>query len=210
MDTVSTFSDDWESRFIARVYPHDLARMIQEIDTEIFGPHNQALAPMIFDEYFPCHQIPIHHVHIDRCVTYSKGTHGPGQNELETYVVWGKEVERKAEELIAHSNIESISDADFGRILIGYALATVRYRVLCHTSLFPNAKLRTFANLFNDETIAEQYRKQLFRRRQKITFNTHEESAITTDFCILVDLIGIAMGQDGKTLRETLHFLTNT
>ncbi len=196
--------------FTPDVYPKDLAVIIQEIDRVIFEPHQCALAPLVFDEYFPQHHIPIYHFHLPPYITYSKGCHFPGTAPIETYVVWGKEIKKKAKELLERSHVSGIGDAGFKEILTRYALAIVRHRVLLYPELFPGARMRTLANVYNDPIINIDYRKKLFQRKERIPINKNEESAATTDIHIILDLVGIAMRDERQTLYETLHFLTNT
>ncbi|MDO8520710.1 MAG: hypothetical protein Q7S52_01215, partial [bacterium] len=130
-----------------------------------------------------------------------------GEKFIESYFIWGEEIELIADEKLKNAAVQDFSDARFLRMLTACALVAVRYRVLWNKNFFLNARLRTCASAYRDTTIPEQHRTRLFAKHKECADLAKDPFAL--DAHILLTLVQMAQ-DDGAHLLDTLHYLTNS
>lgn len=187
------------------------AKIVSEIDAEVFRPHRAHLDATVIPRRFPGSASPGQHV--KKVVTYRilRPVHPltkrvVGRDIIEAYLLWGDEIERIANEKFRNTAVDDMGDAKFLRMLVACALVVVRCRVLAHKEWFPNARFRTLAGVCNDVTLPEQHRAQFFAKRREIEGIVRKPALL--DAHLLLMLIQMAQ-DDGTKVMRALHLLTN-
>lgn len=206
---------DNSETFDPATYVAQFSGILERFDEYVFLPHKAAIKAIIHPGRFSPHHVTGYH--LGNMVMYSviRLAHPEmirliGQNYIESYTIWGKEIELLAEKKLVGNGALGFqwTDADFRLMLISYALAIVRYRVLQNKDFFPLAKLRTLANVYSDETIPAEHRQKLFKRRSDIPREIFSNQFLL-DAHILLLFVSMAM-EDGRPIKDALRYLTNT
>ncbi len=193
-------------------YADRLGAIVEEIDEKAFLPFRNGIKATPLEKRFPGERSAGYHV--KKVITYRaiRPAHPFTKRLLkkeviESYFIWGGELDRIAEEKFRNTAVEDMSDGKFLRMLIACALVAVRYRVLQHKEFFPNARLWSLAGVYNDASIPEHYRTQIFAKRRTCVELAGDPLAL--DAHILLTLVQMAQ-DDGTKILDALHYLTNS
>ena len=136
-------------------YAEQLAAILNWIDERVFAPFRAHVEPTTVPRRFP--GVKERGYHIQQLITYRviRPTHWLtrktlGQDFIESYLVWGEEVEAMARDKLKNGSLRHFGDAELRLLFIAHALIAVRYRVLQNRRFFPVARLRTIASAYRD------------------------------------------------------------
>ena len=197
--------------FNSAAYASQLALALGRFDRLIFSPYHMALQPVIIHKRFSPPREK--NFCVSNLAMYHAVTVGLqvvkdflGTDHMESYVIWGKEVEHYAERKLAGwGMLTKFGDAEFGDLLLAHAFVAIRHRVLQHRQLFPKAGFRTLASVYRDKTVPESHRQSLFQKKSEIPVRAFADP-LALDAYLLLLLLDMARS-DGYPVEEMFSYL---